>query len=92
MKYIIKPTSKFQKDMKRMIKRGYDIRELTRIIEKLAQGEKLPEKNSDHGLSGILHTKRECHIKPDWLLIYEISGCDMILYLIRTGSHSDLFD
>ncbi len=75
-----------------MSKRGYDIKELTRIIEKLAQGERLPEKNNDHGLSGILHTKRECHIKPDWLLVYEISDSDMTLYLIRTGSHSDLFD
>ncbi|HPJ20743.1 MAG TPA: type II toxin-antitoxin system YafQ family toxin [Clostridia bacterium] len=92
MKYIIKPTSKFQKDLKRMGKRGYDLRELTRIIEKLAKGEKLPEKNRDHRLSGIFHTKRECHLMPDWLLIYEVSNCYMTLYLIRTGSHSDLFD
>ena len=75
-----------------MSKGGYDIRELTRNIEKLAKGEKLPGKSRDHRLSGIFYTKRECHIKPDWLLIYEISGSEMTLYLIRTGSHSDLFD
>lgn len=91
MKYIIKPTSKFQKDMKRMIKRGFNIKDIALIIEKLAQDERLSEKNNDHGLSGNLNNKRECHIKPDWLLIYEKSNCDMTLYLIRTGSHSDLF-
>ena len=85
MKYAIRPTSKFQKDLKRAQKRGYDISLLTDIIKKLAAGEKLPEKNRDH--SGC----RECHITPDWLLIYEIDNGELILYLTRTGSHSDLF-
>lgn len=91
MKYAIRPTSKFQKDLKRAQKRGYDISLLTDIIKKLAAGEKLPEKNRDHNLTGNYSGCRECHITPDWLLIYEIDNGELILYLTRTGSHSDLF-
>ena len=91
MKYNIKPTTKFQKDLKRAKRRGYDIPLLTEIIKKLANGENLPEKNKDHSLSGDYEGCRECHITPDWLLIYEIDGSDLILYLTRTGTHSDLF-
>ena len=91
MKYTVKPTSKFQKDLKKAQKRGYDISLLTDIIKKLANGETLPEKNRDHSLSGDYAGCRECHITPDWLLIYEIDNGELILYLTRTGSHSDLF-
>lgn len=91
MKYIIKPTTKFQKDIKRVQKRGYDISLLTEIIKKLANGETLPEKFRDHNLSGDYSGCRECHITSDWLLIYEIDNGELILYLTRTGSHSDLF-
>lgn len=91
MKYAIKPTTKFQKDLKRVKKRGYDISLLTEIIKKLANGEQLPEKNKDHTLSGDFSECRECHITPDWLLIYEIEGENLILYLTRTGTHNDLF-
>ncbi len=91
MKYAIKPTTKFQKDLKRVKKRGYDISLLTEIIKKLANGEQLPEKNKDHALSGDFSECRECHITPDWLLIYEIEGENLILYLTRTETHSDLF-
>ncbi len=91
MKYTVKPTTKFQKDLKRIQKRGYDISLLTEIIKKLANGETLPEKNRDHNLSGDYSDCRECHITPDWLLIYEINNGELILYLTRTGSHSDLF-
>lgn len=91
MKYIIKPTNKFQKDLKKAQKRGYNISLLTDIIKKLANGEKLPEKNRDHELTGNYVGHRECHITPDWLLIYEIDGNELILYLTRTGTHSDLF-
>lgn len=91
MKYAIKPTTKFQKDLKRVKKRGYDISLLTEIIKKLANGEQLPEKNKDHTLSGDFSECRECHITPDWLLIYEIEGENLILYLTRTETHSDLF-
>lgn len=61
------------------------------IIEKLAQGEPLPEKNRDHALTGDYKGCRECHIKPDWLLVYQIYNDELTLYLIRTGTHSDLF-
>ena len=91
MKYTVKPTTKFQRDLKRTKKRGYDIDLLTEIIKKLADGETLPEKNKDHPLSGDFFGCRECHITPDWLLIYEIVDEDLILYLTRTGTHSDLF-
>lgn len=91
MTYVIRPTSKFQKDLKRIQKRGYNIALLTDIIKKLAAGEELPEKNRDHSLSGNYAGCRECHIAPDWLLIYEIDNGELILYLTRTGSHSDLF-
>ena len=69
--YNIRPTTKFQKDLKRVKKRGFDISLLTDIIKKLAAGEPLPEKNRDHQLSGDYAGCRECHITPDWLLIYE---------------------
>ncbi len=91
MKYTIKPTTKFQKDLKRLQKRGYDLSLLTEIIKKLANGETLPEKNRDHNLSGDYSGCRECHITPDWLLVYEIDNGELILYLTRTGSHGDLF-
>lgn len=91
MKYIIKPTNKFQKDLKRVQKRGYDLNLLKEIIKKLANGETLPEKNKDHFLTGNYTGKRECHITPYWLLIYEIDGENLFLYLTRTGTHSDCF-
>ena len=89
--YAIKPTTRFQKDLKRIQKRGYDISLLTEVIRILASGQPLPEKNRDHTLSGNFDGCRECHITPDWLLIYEISDEELILYLTRTGTHSDLF-
>lgn len=89
--YQIRPTAKFQKDLKRVKRRGYDLSLLTDVVRKLAAGEALPVKNHDHPLGGKYIGCRECHIAPDWLLIYEISGKDLILYLTGTGSHSDLF-
>ena len=89
--YSIKPTSRFQKDLKKIQKRGYNIALLTDVIKKLANDEPLPEKNHDHLLSGDYEGFRECHITPDWLLIYEIAENQLILYLTRTGTHSDLF-
>ncbi len=81
MKYAIRPTTRFQKDLKRMQKRGYDITLLTDIIKKLATGEKLPDKNRDHILVGDYAGCRECHITSDWLLVYEIDNGELILYL-----------
>lgn len=89
--YNIVPSTKFKKDLKVAIKRGYDMRLLDEVVSKLANGETLPDKNKDHALVGNFVGCRECHITPDWLLIYEIDDGELLLYLTRTGSHSDLF-
>ncbi len=81
----------FKKDFKRIVKRGYNIKLLEEVIELLSNGEQLPEKYKDHSLIGDYVDCRECHITPDWLLIYKISNNELILYLTRTGTHSDLF-
>lgn len=81
----------FKRDYKRIVKRAYPISLLMEIIQSLADGDVLPDKNRDHSLNGEYINCRECHITPDWLLIYEISDDDLILYLTRTGTHSDLF-
>ena len=87
----IKPTNKFKRDLKTVQKRGYNLDLLTEVIRLLASGENLPEKNKDHPLTGNFTGCRECHIAPDWLLIYEIDNGSLFLYLTRTGTHSDLF-
>ena len=89
--YNIRSTTKFQKDLKPVKKRGFDISLLADVIKKLAAGEPLPEKNRDHPLSGNYAGCRECHILPDWLLVYRIEKELLILALTRTGTHSDLF-
>jgi len=89
--YAIRPTTKFNKDLKRAEKRGCKIGLLTEVIKKLASGEKLDERYRDHPLKGQFQGCRECHITPDWLLIYEIEKNELILHLIRTGSHSELY-
>jgi len=90
--YTVKPTTKFQKDLKRVDKRGYNINLLTEVIKKLAAGEALDVSYNDHPLKGQYKGCQECHITPDWLLIYEIVNGELILYLTRTGTHSDLFE
>ena len=92
MKYNIVPTSRFKKDLKRMVKRGCNLDKINLVISILANGEILPGIYHDHALSGELEGSRECHIEPDWLLIYEIVDDNLILFLTRTGTHSDLFD
>lgn len=89
--YRIRPSAKFQKDLKRIQKRGYDITLLKDVLNLLVNGKILPIKYKDHNLSGNFKGCREGHITPDWLLIYEISDDELILYLTRTGTHSDLF-
>jgi mRNA interferase YafQ len=89
--YTAKPTTKFRRDLKRAKKRGYQIDLLTAVIKKLAAGEKLDEIYNDHPLKGDYIGCRECHVTPDWLLIYEIDSDTLILYLTRTGTQSDLF-
>lgn len=89
-KYTVKPTTQFKKDYKLAIKRGLKISLLEDVIYQLSNGIPLPEKNRDHALSGYWIGHRECHILPDWLLIYRIDNDVLILTLTRTGSHSDL--
>ncbi len=91
MKYTIKATNRFEKDIKQAQKRGKDLDKLFFVIEKLANGEPLEEKYRDHSLVGLYKGCRECHIEPDWLLVYEIFEDVLILSLARTGTHSDLF-
>ena len=91
MKYTVKPTSRFRKDYKLMEKRNLEMSLLDEIIAKLAQGIPLPASNRDHELTGNYAGHRECHIQPDWLLIYRILNDVLVLTLTRTGTHSDLF-
>lgn len=82
-------TAKFNKDLKLCKKRGYDLNLLYSIVNTLRIPTQLPVKNRDHNLKGNLVNKRECHITPDWLLIYRIKDDELVLD--RTGTHSDLF-
>lgn len=90
-KYNIVITTRFMKDLKIIKKRGYNLNLLEETVDILASGQTLPQKYKDHNLLGNYSNCRECHITPDWLLIYEISDGELILYLSRTGTHSDLF-
>ena len=89
--YTVKFTSAYKKSYRLMKKRGLDLSLLDEVVDKLRQGIPLEEKNRDHELSGIYEGFRECHIKPDWLLIYLIENQILTLTLVDTGSHSDLF-
>ncbi|ATW24509.1 type II toxin-antitoxin system YafQ family toxin [Candidatus Formimonas warabiya] len=89
--YEIKPTSRFKRDLKIIQRRGYDINLLTAVIQTLAAGEPLAEKHKDHALNGVWTKYRECHVTPDWLLIYKVENDILVLTLTRTGTHSDLF-
>ncbi|MBU0278724.1 MULTISPECIES: type II toxin-antitoxin system YafQ family toxin [unclassified Gemella] len=89
--YHIKYTNKFKKSYKLMKKRGYDLSLLEDVITKLSKGIPLEEKHRNHMLTGNFAGYHECHIKPDWLLIYLIENDILTLTMIDTGSHSDLF-
>lgn len=91
MKYQIEISTRFKRDYKLAQKRGYDMSLLKEVIDILACGKQLPQKYCDHFLSGDYNGYRECHIQPDWLLIYRIEKDLLILGLIRTGTHNDLF-
>ena len=91
MKYALSYTHIFQKDYKRLEKRKYDLAKLDVVIKALQTGEALDPKYKDHALSGNWKGYRECHIQPDWLLVYKILDDELILVLARTGTHSDLF-
>lgn len=83
--------SKFKKDYKKIIKRGYSQEDFKTVLNILVSGDPLPEKYRDHTLSGNYIGFRECHINPNWLLIYKVDNDILTLTLIRTGTHSDLF-
>jgi len=91
MKYQVKPTSQFRRDYKLAIRRGRDTQPLDDVIRCLANGQPLDAALKDHALSGIYKGNRECHIAPDWLLVYRIDEDVLVLTLTRTGTHSDLF-
>lgn len=86
-------TKNFKKEYKRVMKQGKDISKLNIVISKIASGELLEEKYKDHKLYDNKKFKncRECHIEPDWLLVYKIDDMQLILLLVETGSHSELF-
>ena len=85
----IRRTSQFKRDVKRMQRQGREVEKLKRVLEALVQEEPLASTYRDHVLVGQYKGTRECHIEPDWLLIYEMAESEIVL--IRTGSHSDLF-
>ena len=91
MKYKVRPSNRFQKDLRLMQKRGYDMVTLEHVLNLLAQGNSLPEKYLDHPLKGNWQGCRECHIESDWLLVYRIEEDVLVLALTRTGTHSDIF-
>ncbi len=91
MKYEVLFTTKFKKDLKLVQKQGKNLDKLFSVVELLSNDEKLDVKYRDHELTGNFEGFRECHIEPDWLLIYRKNSEQIILYLLRTGSHSDLF-
>lgn len=92
MKYELVLTGKFKKGLKLAQKRGLDIKLLDDIVEKLLNNVPLEEKNKDHELKGNYKGFRECHIQSDWLLIYLIEKDVLVLTLVDTGTHSDLFN
>lgn len=89
--YSLVYTNRMKKDVKLIKKRGKDIQKLADVLDILLKGEDLPDKNKDHQLQGEWQGFRECHIEPDWLLIYRIEEQELILFATATGSHSDLF-
>ena len=91
MKYEVKFTSQFKKDLKLAKKQNKDLDQLFEVVNNLADGGTLDAKYRDHDLSGDYKGTRECHIEPDWLLLYEIKDEVLVLMLYRLGTHSELF-
>ena len=89
--YQIVYTNRMKRDVRRAAKRGKDLSKLIDVLELLQKGEPMPEQYHDHQLSGKLNDFRECHVEPDWLLMYQIFEGELILSATATGSHSDLF-
>lgn len=87
----IVPSNRFKKDLKLAQKRGMNLNLLRTVVNTLAEGKKLDIQYRDHELTGDYNGFRECHVQPDWLLIYRIEQGELELFLFRTGTHSDLF-
>jgi len=87
--YAIKRANKFIRDLKRVESRGCDLALLEEVIDDLAKGRALDRRYCDHQLKGAFKDFRECHVKPDWLLLYR--KCDGILFLVGTGTHADIY-
>ena len=94
IKYNIKYTKSFKKQLKKIIKQGKDIDKMLDIVEQLSEGKILDVKYRDHALIDNKYYRdcRECHIEPDWLLVYKYNYNELYLFLVETGSHSDLFN
>ena len=90
-KYTVKFTTVFRKDYKKAKKRRLPLEKLKEVVDLLAMGQPLPERNRDHALTGDWVGHRECHIQPDWLLIYRVEEDVLVLTMSRTGTHSELF-
>ncbi len=91
MSYVVRHTTAFKRDYKLAIRRNLPIEKLHAVVTKLQNGEELPPANRDHALTGPWANHRECHVAPNWLLIYQIFENVLVLELTRTGTHSDLF-
>lgn len=91
MKYEVKFTNQFKLDLKLAKKQGKDINKLFEVISTIAEGKKLDPKYRDHNLSGDYNGCRECHVEPDWLLVYEMMDNVLVLMIYRVGTHSELF-
>lgn len=87
---VLKPTKQFKKDLKKAEKRGKNLEEFRTVVSLLQRNKPLPKRYEDHALLGTWKPCRECHIEPDWLLVYDTTDPGLLV-LIRTGSHSDLF-
>lgn len=90
--YIVKVTNQFKKDWKLCVKRGYPMDLLQEVITLLAQTGTLPARYKPHKLSGNRSGEWECHVKPDWLLVWEQNDDELVLLMLNTGTHSDIFD
>ncbi len=88
----LEATSRFRKDLRRCQKRGYDLAKLSKVLTELQAERPLEPRHRDHPLTGDFASCRECHIEPDWLLIYRVEKDKLVLIAQRTGTHSDLFD
>jgi len=84
-------SNRFKKDVKLAVKRGKDLEKLSAVVELLCEGKPLPKQYKDHPLAGDYSGFRDCHIEPDWVMIYRIENSQLQLVLARTGTHADLF-